>query len=179
MKKIAIFVFAALMGCTTMQAQNRAKAGQPVNRLEKCTKVANRVADKLKLDDRTQEWFVPLYAAYQDTLIGIRRSCRMAKPAGNKKGQQAGLASLNDAEALQCVENSLKRDELTLKVKRDYYAQFKKKLTPQQLASIFCTSQARPGQRQRPQGKRPQGQRGFGYHHRGDGAGWQQNADFD
>lgn len=62
-----------------------------------------------------------------------------------------------------------------LKVKRDYYAQFKKQLTPQQLVSIFCTPQRKPNQ-----GKRPaQGQRGHGHHQQGHGGGWQQTPDFD
>lgn len=175
MKKIAILVCAVCMSCTALYAQNRAQTAKPADRMEKCTKVANRLADKLQLDDRTQQWFVPLYAAYQDTLMGIRRTYRMGKPAGKGQGKQAGVCALNDAEALQCVENALKRDELTLKVKRDYYAQFKKQLTPQQLVRIFCTPQRKPNQ-----GKRPaQGQRGHGHHQQGHGAGWQQTPDFD
>ena len=138
---------------------HRALRAKPCADCQTCrpygTKVANRLADKLQLDDRTQQWFVPLYAAYQDTLMGIRRTYRMGKPAGKGQGKQAGVCALNDAEALQCVENALKRDELTLKVKRDYYAQFKKQLTPQQ------------------------GQRGHGHHQQGHGAGWQQTPDFD
>ena len=114
------------MSCTALYAQNRAQTAKPADRMEKCTKVANRLTDKLQLDDRTQQWFVPLYAAYRDTLMGIRRTYRMGKPAGKGQGKQAGVCALNDAEALQCVENALKRDELTLKVKRDYYVQFKK-----------------------------------------------------
>lgn len=148
MKKIAIFAFAALMGGSVMNAQQNKTTQKKVDRKEFCTQKANRLADRMKLDDKTQEWFVPLYAAYQDTLIGIRRSHRMM----GKQKMGAGRTGLTDAEATACVENALKRDELTLKVKREYYAKLKKHLTPQQMVGLFCTKQAKTGQNYRGKG---------------------------
>lgn len=167
MKRTFLVLFAALtLGSTlTVQARDKKTDGDSKERL---TKQATRMASELKLDDKTQAWFIPLYAEYQDTLRSLRRPVEMRaqskKGKACKQGQapdvkgetpQAKLGRLQftDAEALQRIEENFSRTEREVALKRVYMARFQEKLTPQQLFVIFCRS----SMQQRPQKGRPQG----------------------
>lgn len=174
MKRTFLVLFAALtLGSTlTVQARDKKTDGDSKERL---TKQATRMASELKLDDKTQAWFIPLYAEYQDTLRSLRRPVEMRVQSKKGKACKQGLASdangqapdvkgktpqaklgrlqLTDAEALQRIEENFSRTEREVALKRVYMARFQEKLTPQQLFVIFCRS----SMQQRPQKGRPQG----------------------
>lgn len=174
MKRTFLVLFAALtLGSTlTVQARDKKTDGDSKERL---TKQATRMASELKLDDKTQAWFIPLYAEYQDTLRSLRRPVEMHAQSKKGKACKQGLASdangqapdvkektpqaklgrlqLTDAEALQWIEENFSRTEREVALKRVYMARFQEKLTPQQLFVIFCRS----SMQQRPQKGRPQG----------------------
>ena len=174
MKRTFLVLFAALtLGSTlTVQARDKKTDGDSKERL---TKQATRMASELKLDDKTQAWFIPLYAEYQDTLRSLRRPVEMHAQSKKGKACKQGLASdangqapdvkgktpqaklgrlqLTDAEALQRIEENFSRTEREVALKRVYMARFQEKLTPQQLFVIFCRS----SMQQRPQKGRPQG----------------------
>lgn len=174
MKRTFLVLFAALtLGSTlTVQARDKKTDGDSKERL---TKQATRMASELKLDDKTQAWFIPLYAEYQDTLRSLRRPVEMRAQSKKGKACKQGLASdangqapdvkgetpqaklgrlqFTDAEALQRIEENFSRTEREVALKRVYMARFQEKLTPQQLLVIFCRS----SMQQRPQKGRPQG----------------------
>lgn len=174
MKRTFLVLFAALtLGSTlTVQARDKKTDGDSKERL---TKQTTRMASELKLDDKTQAWFIPLYAEYQDTLRSLRRPVEMRVQSKKGKACKQGLASdangqapdvkgktpqaklgrlqLTDAEALQRIEENFSRTEREVALKRVYMARFQEKLTPQQLFVIFCRS----SMQQRPQKGRPQG----------------------
>lgn len=167
MKRTFLVLFAALtLGSTlTVQARDKKTDGDSKERL---TKQATRMASELKLDDKTQAWFIPLYAEYQDTLRSLRRPVEMRaqskKGKARKQGQapdvkgetpqaKLGRLQLTDAEALQRIEENFSRTEREVALKRVYMARFQEKLTPQQLFVIFCRS----SMQQRSQKERPQG----------------------
>lgn len=174
MKRTFLVLFAALtLGSTlTVQARDKKTDGDSKERL---TKQATRMASELKLDDKTQAWFIPLYAEYQDTLRSLRRPAEMCiqskkgkackqGQASDAKGQapdvkgetpqaKLGRLQLTDAEALQRIEENFSRTEREVALKRVYMSRFQEKLTPQQLFAIFCRS----SMQQRPQKGRPQG----------------------
>lgn len=174
MKRTFLVLFAALtLGSTlTVQARDKKTDGDSKERL---TKQATRMASELKLDDKKQAWFIPLYAEYQDTLRSLRRPVEMRVQSKKGKACKQGLASdangqapdvkgktpqaklgrlqLTDAEALQRIEENFSRTEREVALKRVYMAHFQEKLTPQQLFVIFCRS----SMQQRPQKERPQG----------------------
>lgn len=173
MKRTFLVLFAALtLGSTlTVQARDKKTDGDSKERL---TKQATRMASELKLDDKTQAWFIPLYAEYQDTLRSLRRPVEMHAQSKKGKACKQGLASdangqapdvkgktpqaklgrlqFTDAEALQRIEENFSRTEREVALKRVYMARFQEKLTPQQLFVIFCRS----SMQQRPQKGRPQ-----------------------
>lgn len=174
MKRTFLVLFAALtLGSTlTVQARDKKTDG---DRKERLTKQATRMASELKLDDKTQAWFIPLYAEYQDTLRSLRRPVEMHAQSKKGKACKQGLASdangqapdvkgktpqaklgrlqFTDAEALQRIEENFSRTEREVALKRVYMARFQEKLTPQQLFVIFCRS----SMQQRPQKGRSQG----------------------
>ena len=181
MKRMLMVLFAALTLGSTLSVQARDKKGDG-DRKELSTKQATRMASELKLDDKTQAWFIPLYAEYQDTLRSLRRTAGMPEPEkrnkadkqdqvpeaqgevpeaqgeapegnGEKSQAKRDRKQLTDAEALQQIEENFSRTEREVALKRSYLARFKEKLTPQQLYTIFC----RPAVQQRPQNGRPQG----------------------
>ena len=174
MKRMLMVLFAALTLGSTLSVQARDKKGDG-DRKEISTKQATRMASELKLDDKTQAWFIPLYAEYQDTLRSLRRPAGMPAPekkdkaskqdqapdaqgqapdANDEKPQaKRGSKQLTDAEALQQIEENFSCTEREVALKRSYLARFKEKLTPQQLYTIFC----RPAMQQRPQNGRSQG----------------------
>lgn len=164
MKRSMIALLVALtlgMGTTaTAQKQNK----KDCDRTEMRTKMATRMANELKLDDKTQAWFIPLYAEYQDTLRSVRREFaikpapELLKPKADndkeqtdKKDCKKAPKALTDAEAQQMIDNTFAREERTLSLKRAYYEKFKAKLTPQQLVTLFCSKpdrDAAPGRQQ-------------------------------
>lgn len=177
MKRTILSLFFAVALGTNMCAVTRSNTSDDrprVDRKELSTRMATRQAKELKLDEKTQEWFIPLYVEYQDTLRAVRRE-GMQRPTNN--GQKADKqkkqkAQLSDAEALQRIEKIFDAEEKTLVLKRAYYKLFKEKLTPQQLLSIF-NQQTRPfmpqgGNRQMRGGQMP-GMPGQGMPHGGFG----------
>ncbi len=136
MKRTFIWVLAALMLGTSAYAQSPTKekaATTTATSKETATKQAVRMADNLKLDDQTQEWFVPLYAEYREALRAVRNTACPLSADGKKRN----LQELNDKEATQYIENGFAQTEKEVALKKSYYAKFKKKLTPQQLLAIF------------------------------------------
>ena len=154
MKRTFFSLLVALMMGTNLSAAPRDKQlsdQKPIDRKEMSTRQATRQAKELKLDDKTQAWFIPLYAEYQDTLRAVRtqgmpRPQAEGREKANKQNKEP--KKLTDAEALQRIEQLFDNEEKTLTLKRAYYKRFKEKLTPQQLLSIFH-QQARPSM---PQG---------------------------
>ena len=145
MKRTFLVLFAALtLGSTlTVQARDKKTDGDSKERL---TKQATRMASELKLDDKTQAWFIPLYAEYQDTLRSLRRPVEMRAQSKKGKACKQGLASdangqapdvkgktpqaklgrlqFTDAEALQRIEENFSRTEREVALKRVYMARF-------------------------------------------------------
>lgn len=152
MKRTLLSLFVALTLGTSLSAATRDKNPSdknPGDRKELSTRQATRQAKELKLDDKTQAWFIPLYAEYQDTLRAVRsQGMQRSKADGEKADKKKEPQKLTDAEALQRIEQLFDNEEKTLTLKRAYYKRFKEKLTPQQLLSIF-NQQARPAM---PQG---------------------------
>lgn len=138
MKRTLIVMLAAALFTANMQAQkakeNTKEQSTQQESVDRSKKMAVRLADALKLDDKTQDWFVPIYAEYQDSLRSLRR---LARPV-NEIGQKADLNTLTDAQAVALVESTLMVDEKETALKRACYEQLRQRLTPQQLVSIFC-----------------------------------------
>lgn len=156
MKRTITLLLLALTLSTAASAQENQdrKPGQLPDRKEMATKHAERMAQQLKLDDQTKEWFLPIYVEYQDTLQSVNRP---QQPAEKKKKKEK--ETLSDEEALAKVESTFAAEETRVALRRAYYARFKEKLTAQQLMTIFCEQNRMPfrpmGNRGNSRGQRP------------------------
>lgn len=144
---------------------------------ERIAKRAERVADNLKLDDKTKAWFLPIYTDYQTELSEINKIGRQEGQETAKK--QKGEKALTDEAATLIVESGLEKAEKRAAASRKYYNLLKEQLTPQQLVTIFHTT-ARPDfnrQLPRPGGGRHQGTFG-GMRPKGFGGNMDRESDF-
>ncbi|MGM9694283.1 MAG: hypothetical protein ACI3YC_04670 [Alloprevotella sp.] len=151
--KRMIFVlcaFLALGVSANAQPGDKKKSKDKTESREQLQRRAEKMAERMKLDDATTAWFTPIFVEYSDTLRG---AMRLARPQAEGKKE----SSLTDEEALQQIETQLKSDELQVNIKRTYLEKFKAKLTPKQLLMIFKRPAAPNGQN-RPGAGRPGGQ---------------------
>ncbi len=155
-KKLTSFLFIALLGAgMCAQAQNLR-----INRGEMNQRRAEALIKEMKLDEATKTWFMPLFKEYSDTLRNLNRKYRQPK-LGKEN------AEISEMEAARTIENSFKKAEAEVALKRAYYARFKEKLTDVQLLKVFTgdnnfrqnfgnSRQRMGGPRQLPGGFAPQ-----------------------
>ena len=167
MKRFIFLLLAAAaftLGVSAQPAEGKRKGDGPRDRKEASLKRAERMASRLKLEGETKQWFVPLYAEYQDTLAAVARSARPARAEGEGKRR----AELTDMEAIETPARMFSAEEQTLALRREYFTRMKDRLTPQQLVVVFERGgfDGQPRPQQRPDGRRPDGgqfrQGGFG-----------------
>lgn len=159
MQKMNILLGALLFSCAlslNAQGRHQREGGQgrfgEGQRQEMVERQAASLVERMSLDDITASWFVPLFKEYSEALMAAR------KAAFPEKDKSIDGLSDEDAEAL--ILNIFASDEKAVAVKREYYARFKERLTPQQLVKVFA---AQPGQQGHRRGQRGgQGGEGFG-----------------
>ena len=98
----------------------------PEQRLEQR---AQRMAKGLVLDSDTAQKFIPIYVQYSKDL---REVATKFPPV--VKGNDA---IPSEDEIKQDIENSFKRSEETLRIRKDYYAKFSKVLTQAQIRKMY------------------------------------------
>ena len=172
-----IFLFlgaaAFALGVSAQPAEGKRKGDGPRDRKEASLKRAERMASRLDLEGETKQWFVPLYAEYQDTLAAVARSARPARA----EGEGMRRAELTDMEAIETLARMFSAEEQTLALRREYFTRMKDRLTPQQLVVVFERGDydGKPRPQQRSDGRRPNG----GQFHSGGFGGGAPDGDFD
>ena len=141
MKKIVLSLMLALALPVMLHAQ----APTEEQRIERMQKMTERVAKRLKLASENEEWFKQTYTAY---LLALEEVQTMYPRTREVKEDTP------NEELLKSIENSFKRSEAEVSVKRTFLAVFSEKLTPAQLHEIFVPS--------RPQRTNRGGQPNFG-----------------
>ena len=144
MKKIALSLIFALALPTMLHAQEPNEE----QRVERMQKMTERVAKRLKLANENEEWFKQTYTAY---LLALEEVQTMYPRTREVKEDTP------NEELLKSIENSFKRSEAEVSVKRTFLAVFSEKLTPAQLHEIFV-----PARPQRMNGRSGQGGWGGG-----------------
>ena len=150
---LLLAVFTLTLGASAQQADKKQKGDSSKDRKERTLKRAERMAGRLKLDKETQQWFVPLYAEYQDTLAAVARMGRPARAEGEGKKR----AEMTEMEAIERLARMFGAEEQTLALRREYFTRMKDRLTPQQLVVVFERNgfEGQPRPQQRPGGQRP------------------------
>ena len=134
-------LFIILMACTLTLpalAQRSDKRGDSKARTEK---QAETMAQRLKLDDATTEWFKPIYVEMQDTLRAVKRPSQTPQ-TGEKSEKKRG--ELTELQAAQRIEDIFTAAEKEVALKRIYYKRLSEKLTQVQLLKIFAAPASAP-----------------------------------
>lgn len=157
--KMMIAALVMLFATTTvMNAQNNERSRQRMNTTEMFTRMAERLAKQMKLDEDKTNAFKVLYLDYQTA----------RQNAANPKGEDAekepaDLSKMTDAEAGERMQKYFQAQEAQLKVDKEYYAKFLEIVTPAQAAQVFLMRGNRGGQGGNNRGRQGGGrQGGFG-----------------
>ena len=155
-------LFIILMACTltlpAMAQRNNNKLGDGKALTEK---QAEAMAQRLKLDDATAEWFKPIYVEMQDTLLAVKRPDR-TEPTRQKSEKKR--EELTELQAAQRIEDIFIAAEREVALKRLYYKRLSEKLTQVQLLKIFAAPAP-----SRQNGNASGGNRGGGFSRSGGG----------
>lgn len=150
-----------LCGVLNVSAQGRhQRQGGPnepseEQRQEMVERQVASLVERMSLDDITAAWFVPLFKEYGEALMTVRKA---AIPEKDKS-----IDGLSDDDAEAMILNVFTSEEKTVAVKREYYARFKERLTPQQLLKVFAVHLGQQGNRRSQRGQRD-GQDGQRFH---------------
>lgn len=118
------FLFAAF-AATPAMAQEKTKA--PAQR-------AAHISQILCLDDATAAQFCTLYAQYSQEMRAARQKYARTKPQKSKDG---GSTPLTDEQVKANIEKSLALSQAILDIRKKYYTEFLKILTPRQIERLY------------------------------------------
>ena len=138
-KMIVSLLMLAQCGNVALFAQEQDEAKEN-KRIEKMT---TRIIERINIQEENKPWFTQTYTTYLKALEEIRKMY----PMPNNK-------PTDENEMRQSIENSLKRTEAELNVKRTFIALFSEKLTASQLYDLFVPTRRMPSRMNG--GNRPQ-----------------------
>ena len=153
-----------------MSAQKTPEAREEA-RQKRIQKEALQKAAEYELKDADILWFTNLYVEYHNQLRAVMLDAMKNMPVSEERkneslDNQADIdmakkerKKLSDQEAEQFILGNFERQEKEVAVKREYYALFRKKLTPQQLTSIFILRPQRANNDAQGNGRRMPGMR--------------------
>ncbi|MBV3636545.1 hypothetical protein [Bacteroides cellulosilyticus] len=167
-KFIYVILAALLIGSQTISAQNKDNKTnkQRPTPEQMIQRQANQMVTKLMLDDATAAKFTPVYEKYLKDLSECRMMNRRERPRNNNaEATSATKPVLTDAEIEKQIKDQFAQSRKILDIREKYYNEFRKILSPKQIAKIYQTEKSnankfrkefdrRKGQKH-GQGKRP------------------------
>ena len=160
MKRLAITIMAMLLALSFATAQPQEGSKRPDK--EKMTKMQiKRIVKGLALDNSTAEEFTRIYTAYKGECNKVTEKYPVVLPAGfdegapkkAKKGEEAALPT--DEEVEKQILDGFTRERALLDLKVQYYKEFCKILTPQQIQKMYQLEN--PMRQRMPNGNMPGG----------------------
>ena len=136
----------------SIYAQQNPQGGQRQNRKEQVGKQAKqrprteqmvqmqstRIANELMLDDANAAKFKDIYQSYQKDLQAVRQKFHPKKQEQSEKPQMKERKELTDQEVEERILNQMKEQKEMLNVKENYYAKFRKVLSPKQIQKVYA-----------------------------------------
>ena len=167
-KFIYVILAALLIGSQTISAQNKDNKTnkQRPTPEQMIQRQANQMVTTLMLDDATAAKFTPVYEKYLKDLSESRMMNRRERPRNNNaEATPATKPVLTDAEIEKQIKDQFAQSRKILDIREKYYNEFRKILSPKQIAKIYQTEKSnankfrkefdrRKGQKH-GQGKRP------------------------
>jgi len=144
-KTLALTLVAALFTLGANAQKENRKQGNPDEFGEK---QAQRIADKLSLDDNTTAKFVETYTTYQKELRELRQQ-------NDKKGQKNDTLR-TDEEVESAIKAQFALKKKVLELRETYYSKYRAFLTPKQIERVYkLERQDRPTPPRQRGGNRP------------------------
>lgn len=150
MKKIkyaGMLVAALFLGMQVVNAQNPGEQGKKKGKrmtYEQMTDMkCNRIINELGLDDKTAAKFTEMYKRYMQELQDVRQANGLRKPKVKKEGEDGKpqMTPPTDAEVEKMMRNRFTQSRKTLDIREKYYDEFRKILSPKQVAKIYDQDQ--------------------------------------
>lgn len=110
--------------CVTTNAQDKGK--QRISREQLAETQARHIAQQLAFDDETTAKFVDTYSRCQKEVWSLAPRKRVGKGA-----------SKNDRETEEAIEERFDRSQKLLDIRKKYYKEYSKFLTPKQIQRIY------------------------------------------
>lgn len=144
-------MMAALMS-QSIHAQQNTEGGQKQDRKERFNKETRnrpsaeqmvqmqsaRLANELMLDDANAAKFKDIYQSYQKDLQAVRQKYHPKKQEQDEKPQMMERKELTDQQVEERILNQMKEQKEMLSVKENYYAKFRKVLSPKQIQKVYA-----------------------------------------
>ncbi len=128
-----LLLLAAICCSLSIQAQAKGSKTQRTkpSQTEMAQKQATRIANELGFTDGTRDRFIATFVNCQQELWNLRKGQRP-----KKAGQ------LTDEQADSVVKARFDFSERTLELRRKYYAEYRKFLTPRQILQVYDQEKA-------------------------------------
>lgn len=165
-KYVGMLVTALFLGIQVMNAQapdqqGRGPKGKRMS-IEQMTEMrCSRIIKELGLDDKTAARFTEVYKKYMEELQAVRKE--FAGDFHKKRGEKPQPPT--DEEVDKMMRDRFAASRKTLDIREKYYDEFRKFLTPKQVAKVYDQGQQDRGKFQQEMNrrkgmKRPDGPRG-------------------
>lgn len=141
-KFIYVILAALLIGSQTISAQNKDNKTnkQRPTPEQMIQRQANQMVTTLMLDDATAAKFTPVYEKYLKDLSECRMMNRRERPRNNNaEATPATKPVLTDAEIEKQIKDQFAQSRKILDIREKYYNEFRKILSPKQIAKIYQT----------------------------------------
>lgn len=118
-------VFIATFAASPAMAQKNGKGSQQ--------RIAH-MAQILQLDDATAATFYSVYGHYRQEMKAARQKYHRIKPPKNQDGTPSRLT---DEQVKRNIENSFDLSQSILDIRKKYYKEFQKILSPRQIERLY------------------------------------------
>lgn len=136
----------------SIYAQQNPQGGQRQNKKEQVGRLAKqrlsaeqmvqmqstRLANELMLDDANAAKFKDIYQSYQKDIQAVRQKFHPKKQEQSEKPQTKERKEMTDQEVEERILNQMKEQKEMLNVKENYYAKFRKVLSPKQIQKVYA-----------------------------------------
>lgn len=136
----------------SIYAQQNPQGGQRQNKKEQVGRLAKqrlsaeqmvqmqstRLANELMLDDANAAKFKDIYQSYQKDIQAVRQKFHPKKQEQSEKPQTKERKEMTDQEVEERILNQMKEQKEMLNLKENYYAKFRKVLSPKQILKVYA-----------------------------------------
>lgn len=150
MKTRILTLLLLALGLTATASADNDKKGQRPQGMHQVN-VAERLVEELNLDDATAARFTTVYSQYVQEMHAAYKQHAMIRP---QKGEDGKKVRLTDEQVKHNLEEQLALSQTILDLRKKYYKEYLKFLTPRQIEKLGKLEKKQAGNVQKTWGKR-------------------------